>query len=278
VVATNGAKHIIPAIPATGPIEFETAVAVCAPIGLQHGRDWLFICDVADRMHQPYGRGTLQKFAERSHLDYDTLRQRLALYRACKTAGVIWALTPKSWSLLLEFKAAPEYGAKYLKANPGTTQAAARLAMAEHKNKGGASPPPPQKEDWDIHQHAVLSEIMRAVKLINKHGNLMEAYGDDEPEKERALAAKVAAMTNLLKEGKAAAEKLPAMIDYLLALPAKYVEATAEQPKDEPEQPDDEPAEPERQPRRWSDDADYPEMPKGLRRTLPPPKQTGAAP
>jgi hypothetical protein len=209
-------------IPATGLIEFETAVALCEPIGARHQRDWLFICSVADRMHQPYGRSTLQKFAGRIHKNYDTLRRRLRLYRACREAGTIWALRPKSWSVLLEFAGATAYGIDYLQRNPDTTETEAR-ALAKARRQGERAPrTAAQKEEWEQNQDAVLGDIMRAVQLINNHSNFMEDY-HKQPERERRLAGKIDVMANLLATVKAASKALPELYEYLRTLPARYV-------------------------------------------------------
>jgi hypothetical protein len=214
------------AIPATGTIPYDTAVAVCKPLGDQIKRNWLVICDTAVRLEWKYGRETLRQFAADIGVDYETLKRNRKTYDKWLPhfrGGAPPKSLPASWAVLQAFAPDPAFGIDTLKHNPNITQDDARDAMAIRK--GGRRKPKPaaRKEGWEQNQDDVLSEIMRAVQTLNRHANFMEDY-DDLPERERRLAEKVAALPELLKEVKAASEALPELYEYLRALPAKHLE------------------------------------------------------
>jgi hypothetical protein len=226
----SSTANATPTIPATGEIPYETGVAICEPrhaqINAQIKANWLVTCDVADRLEPKYGRKTHAQFAADIGADYDTLKRYLSTYRAWKPhwGGAPPKSLPASWAVLQAFAPDPAFGIDTLKHNPNITQDDARDAMAIRKGGRRKPKPPPQKEGWQENQAYVLGDIMRAVQLINNHANFMEDY-DEQPERERGLAKRVEALPTLLQEVKLAREKsLPALDDYLQALPDKYVE------------------------------------------------------
>jgi hypothetical protein len=237
----GGAQHIIPAIPATGKIPYETGVAICEPLGAQHQRDWTKLCEVADRLENKPGLGriaTLQQFADEIHKKYGTLKRRLSVYHACKEAGVHGvladgALAPHAWDVMQEFEADPAYGAKMLKANPDLKKREARALMEAHRNEDKAADTPDPEERWEKDQRASFREIAAAV-LTAISFTAFVGRGGVKPEKERTLVKIVRTMPNLLEDVKRAAEGLLAFYKYMKALLKKY-------PEDEPEPEHDKP-------------------------------------